>query len=89
MQPQAETPQHHTQRPQTPERPQRALLDEEIEAYRRDGVVCLRQVVPPHWMEKIRAGVLRAIHHPSPFSRLTFLSEFGLQHGTLPLEARR
>ncbi len=77
MQPQAATPQHHTRRPQTPERPQRALLDEEIEAYRRDGVVCLRQVVPPHWMEKIRAGVLRAIHHPSPFSRLTSSPDSG------------
>ena len=59
-----------TVRPKTPEAPQRPLSSQEIEDYRRDGVVCLRQVVPPHWMDKIRAGVSRAVESPSLFSRM-------------------
>ncbi|MFP8874183.1 MAG: phytanoyl-CoA dioxygenase family protein [Myxococcota bacterium] len=59
-----------TVRPETPETPQRPVRAAEIEDYRRDGVVCLRQVVPPHWMDKIRAGVSRAIESPSLFSRM-------------------
>ena len=59
-----------TVRPETPETPQRQVSTGEIEDYRRDGVVCLRQVVSPRWMEKIRAGVERAIASPSLFARM-------------------
>ena len=59
-----------TVRPDTPEAPLRPIPADEVEAYRRDGVVCLRQVIPPHWMEKIRTGVERAIASPSLFARM-------------------
>ncbi len=54
-----------TVRPETPEAPERSLRIDEIEDYRRDGAVCLRQVVPSHRLDKIRAGVSRAITSPS------------------------
>ena len=59
-----------TIRPEQPETPERPICPEQVEAYRRDGVVCLRQAVSPHWMAKIRAGVSRAIDSPSLFSRM-------------------
>jgi len=59
-----------TRRPAEPEAPSQPLGNEEVENYQRDGVVCLRQVVPPHWMDKIRTGVLRAIESPSLFARM-------------------
>ena len=41
----------------------RKLTPDEIDTYRRDGVVCLRQVLPPEWVEittaAIAAGVTR------------------------------
>jgi hypothetical protein len=35
----------------------RDLTDQEIETYRRDGVVCLRQVLAPEWVAVITAAV--------------------------------
>ena len=33
--------------------------DELIESYDRDGAVCLRGVIAPHWIELLRQGVER------------------------------
>ncbi|MCZ6721349.1 MAG: phytanoyl-CoA dioxygenase family protein [Proteobacteria bacterium] len=40
--------------------------DDSIEAYERDGVVCLRGVIAPHWIELLRQGVERDLGEPGP-----------------------
>lgn len=45
------------------------LTDDEIEAYRRDGAICLRQVFTADEVETLRAGVDQAMGAPSPFAR--------------------
>jgi ectoine hydroxylase-related dioxygenase (phytanoyl-CoA dioxygenase family) len=43
--------------------PLRPVTDDEIAAFERDGVVCLRAVVPPAWLTRMEAAVEDAIHH--------------------------
>ena len=40
------------------------ITDETVDAYERDGVVCLRQVVDPDWQEKVAAGIETALASP-------------------------
>jgi len=49
-----------------PSVPLRAITSEEIEAYRRDGVVCLRGVFPGAWIEFMRDAVEIAMTQPGP-----------------------
>lgn len=42
----------------------------DIERYQSDGVVCLRQVVSPDWIELLRSGVQRNIDMPGERARL-------------------
>lgn len=45
----------------------RAIVgDSETEAYERDGVVCLRGVFSPHWVEVVARGIERNMGAPGP-----------------------
>jgi ectoine hydroxylase-related dioxygenase (phytanoyl-CoA dioxygenase family) len=44
-----------------PSVPTRRVSDDEIEAFWRDGAVCLRGVISPEWIERMRAAVERAL----------------------------
>ena len=46
----------------------RDVTDEEIQQFRRDGVVCLRGIVAPEWIEKGRAGAEELRAAPSPIA---------------------
>lgn len=52
----------------------RAITDEEIEQYRRDGVVCLRDVLTPEWIDTIRAGIDEQREQPGSYATI-FQSE--------------
>ena len=52
----------------------RAITDEEITQYRRDGVVCLRDILTPEWIETIRAGIDEQREQPGPYATI-FQSE--------------
>jgi ectoine hydroxylase-related dioxygenase (phytanoyl-CoA dioxygenase family) len=54
-------------------RPLRPIADDEIAAFWRDGVVCLRQVMPADWLERMAAPVEEALAHPA----MTDLSAMG------------
>lgn len=45
--------------------PRRALMAEELEAYRRDGVVCARGLFPDAWVERMAAAVDRVVAQPT------------------------
>jgi len=45
----------------------RPIEAQEIEAYERDGVVVLRELVSPAWLEQIAAAIERDIENPGPF----------------------
>ncbi|MFQ5983878.1 MAG: hypothetical protein ACE5KS_10970 [Woeseiaceae bacterium] len=49
-----------------PEFPLRELTDKEIEAYERDGVVCLRGMLSDEWIEAMRAAVDATVQSPPP-----------------------
>ena len=53
--------------------PLRDPSPEEIDTFWRDGVVCLRGIMPPGWLAVLEAGVERWLHSEGRFS----LSEFG------------
>lgn len=53
--------------------PLREPTPEEIETFWRDGVVCLRGILPPGWLAVLEAGVERWLQSEGRFS----LSEFG------------
>jgi len=48
-----------------PERPLRNLSPDEIEAFRRDGVVCARQVMPQRWIDRVAPAIERTIGKPT------------------------
>ena len=52
----------------------RAITDEEITQYRRDGVVCLRDVLTSEWIDTIRAGIDEQREQPGPYATV-FQSE--------------
>ena len=45
---------------------ERPVADAEIEAFRHDGVVCLRRLLDTEWVARMRAAVDRATEHPGP-----------------------
>ncbi len=51
----------------TPELPRRPLTEDEIAAFRRDGVVCIRQLYSPKWVERLVGLLDRVYDTPSPF----------------------
>lgn len=47
------------------------LLDQATrEAYRNDGVACLRGVVPLDWIERLREGVAQNMREPGPYAKV-------------------
>lgn len=42
------------------------VTDSDIEAFRRDGAVCLRGSFEPHWIDELRAGIDADLADPSP-----------------------
>ena len=46
--------------------PQRPIVAGDVEAYQRDGVVCLRAAFDPPWVERMRAAVERDLCSPGP-----------------------
>jgi len=46
-----------------------AITDADVAAYRRDGAVCLRGVVPDLWVERLAAAAEEVFAHPNAFSR--------------------
>jgi ectoine hydroxylase-related dioxygenase (phytanoyl-CoA dioxygenase family) len=57
----------------SPARPLRPIADDEIATFWRDGVVCLRQVMPQEWLERMAEPVEQALAHPA----MTDLSAMG------------
>ncbi|WP_380876228.1 phytanoyl-CoA dioxygenase [Sphingomonas sp. DBB INV C78] len=53
----------------------RDVTDEEIATFWRDGVVCLRAIMPPAWLEVLAEGVERYLASDAAFS----LSAFGAE----------
>jgi hypothetical protein len=48
-----------------PEEPVRALSKDEVEAFRSDGVICVRQMLPARWIEVAAAAIERTKQAPS------------------------
>ncbi|CAE6817765.1 hypothetical protein R75461_05954 [Paraburkholderia nemoris] len=48
----------------------RAITDDELRQYRRDGVVCLRGILTPEWIETIRLGVEEQREQPGPYATI-------------------
>lgn len=46
------------------------VLDQaDLDAYRRDGVVCLRAAVPAEWIARLADGVARNLNEPGPYAK--------------------
>lgn len=43
-----------------------SVTQADIEAYERDGVVCLRGVIEPRWIERLRDGIEQDLATPGP-----------------------
>ena len=48
----------------------RAITEEEIRQYRRDGVVCLRDILASEWIDTIRAGIEEQRERPGPYATI-------------------
>ena len=48
----------------------RAITDQEIQQYRRDGVVCLRDILTSEWIDTIRAGIDEQRERPGPYATI-------------------
>ncbi len=46
------------------------ITQAEVDTYERDGVVCLRQVIDPMWIESLREGVEANVASPSARARI-------------------
>jgi hypothetical protein len=53
-----------------PEQPIRSLSEEEIETFDRDGVICLRRVIPSRWLDLIAAAIDRSKAEPSETGKM-------------------
>ena len=60
-----------------PERPNRALSEEELADYRRDGVVCARGLFPDHWIERMAAAIDRAVASPTLLGNVVSMMDEG------------
>jgi len=45
------------------------ITDVDVEAYERDGVVCVRGAVDGAWVDRMRAAVDRVMREPGPYSK--------------------
>ena len=45
------------------------VTDQDVEAYQRDGAVCLRGVFARDWVDRVAAGVEKNLAEPSPFAK--------------------
>ena len=54
-----------------PENPSRPINPKEIEAYRRDGVVCLRGLYSSHWVASLTEALETICATPSPINEKT------------------
>lgn len=45
------------------------ITEEDVEAFQRDGVICLREVFGQHWLNRVAAGIDRNIAEPSPCAK--------------------
>ena len=52
--------------PRVPERPAQDLAKEQIEAFWRDGVICIRQLYSPEWVDRLRSALDRISISPNP-----------------------
>jgi ectoine hydroxylase-related dioxygenase (phytanoyl-CoA dioxygenase family) len=48
----------------------RSVTDDEIKRYRRDGVVCLRDILTAEWVDTIRAGIEEQREQPGPYATI-------------------
>lgn len=46
-----------------------SVSEEEVQAYERDGAVCLRGVFAPEWLALLARGVERNLAEPGPFAK--------------------
>ena len=49
--------------------PMRAITDREVETFRTDGVVLLKGLFAPEWIEGLKQGVELAMREPGPFGK--------------------
>jgi ectoine hydroxylase-related dioxygenase (phytanoyl-CoA dioxygenase family) len=47
-----------------------AVADLDIDAFQRDGAVCLRKLISPHEIELLRSGIDANLAHPSPRAKV-------------------
>ena len=47
--------------------PLRPITEDEVRAYRDDGIVCLRGLFDPHWVEHLRAAAEQGMARPTVF----------------------
>lgn len=52
-----------------PESPPRPLTVDEVDAYRRDGVICIRQLYSHAWLERLERGVEEVRKHDTLFGK--------------------
>ena len=51
-------------------RARRAVTPEQVEAFQRDGAVCLRQLLSPAEVQRLREGIDANLAHPSPRAKV-------------------
>ena len=49
-----------------PEKPAQGLTNEQIEAFWRDGVICVRNLYSPEWVDRLRVALDKLSSTPSP-----------------------
>lgn len=62
----------------------RDVTDEEVSSFLRDGIVCLRQIIAPEWIEQIRTGMEEMRASPSPFATIVDKGETYLYAEQMP-----
>ena len=60
-----------------PEAPVRDLTDAELAALHDDGVICVRQILPNAWLDRIAAGIDRCYSRPTPINDLMSMKDRG------------
>ncbi len=53
-----------------PEQPLRDLTETEVEAFHRDGVVCVRAAIAARWIDRVAAAIERTIRKPTPIGAM-------------------
>ena len=60
-----------------PDAPMRRFTDDEIERYRRDGVIMARGLMAPEWFERIEKSVAAVMRAPTPIAAVFSAPEQG------------